>query len=702
MSMTDEHAEEFKNEVAVVCCRTEEGTILTAANLEDPSIFPDLVDSGLLTIPGDCLKVGQVIGAKLTKTIDSLTPLTPAIVEGAVVAQEKKVEELADGSEKAVLKNNKKAGEVITASDLENPMHFDKLQDSLLIKLDEKVLSRDVVIGAVLKVDAVALTPITSNMLEGFEEEEVLSKTDNTPVMSTIMNGGILKIKIAEGKGIDIEIPLNAFNQNGVQQVEAVKKSTVGMSVSKEVVPENKIPEVKFEDKIARKLVKKHFKIEEVKFGPDTKIEGTTLYIREDICTDAVKNSDLVTDIKVDIINPDKYNTYSETIMDVQPIATKEGDHKLGQGVTRVLDGVIIMVTGTDENGVQVGEFGSSEGILEENIMWGRPGAPDKGEIFIKTQVTIKAGTNMERPGPFAAHKATDVITQEIREALKKLDDSLVVNNEEFVQYRRTGRNKIVIVKEIMGQGAMHDNLILPVEPVGVLGGKPNVDLGNLPVVLSPLEVLDGGIHALTCIGPASKECSRHYYREPLVIQAMNDPEVDLCGVIFVGSPQINSEKFYVSERLGMTVETMDVAGAIVTTEGFGNNHIDFTSHIEQIGMRGIGVVGMSFCGVQGALVVGNKYTKYMVDNNKSEAGIENEVLSCNTLCKEDAIRALAMLKTAIAGEEVVAAERKWNPNVKENNLEAVEKTYEVSIDRVENENSIPVSEKRLEKYSTK
>ena len=49
-----------------------------------------------------------------------------------------------------------------------------------------------------------------------------------------------------------------------------------------------------------------------------------------------------------------------------------------------------MMVTGTDENGVQIGEFGSSEGILEENIMWGRPGAPDKGEIFIKTEVTIK------------------------------------------------------------------------------------------------------------------------------------------------------------------------------------------------------------------------------------------------------------------------------------------------------------------------
>ena len=111
-----------------------------------------------------------------------------------------------------------------------------------------------------------------------------------------------------------------------------------------------------------------------------------------------------------------------------------------------------MMVTGTDANGVQIGEFGSSEGYLDENIMWGRPGAPEEGEIFIKTEVVIKEGTNMERPGPLAAHTATDVITQEIRTALKKLDESLVVDTEEFNQYRRPGKKKVVIVKEIMGQ----------------------------------------------------------------------------------------------------------------------------------------------------------------------------------------------------------------------------------------------------------
>lgn len=703
MSMSAEHAEALKNESAVVCCRTEAGTILSADNLEDPEIFPDMVDSGLLTIPEECLKVGQIIGAKLLKTIDSLTPLTPDMVEGYKAlegAEEKKEEadttEVCCPEEKAVLKLNKKAGETITAEDLENPMYFEQLEDSLLVNLGDTVLIRAEAIGKTLKVDAPALTPVTGSILEGYEEEMIMA---NQPEVVTSQNGSVLRIKIAEGKGIDIEVPLTGLSPVAPMARPVAPVAVKAIETKTEVKAEAKVA---VEPKVVRTLTKKHFAIKEVKFGPETKIEGTTLYIRENVCEDAVKQSKIVKSIKLDIITPDKYNTYSETIMDVQPIATKEGEAKIGNGVTRVIDGAIMMVTGTDENGVQIGEFGSSEGILEENIMWGRPGAPDKGDIFIKTDVVISAGMNMERPGPLAAHTATDYITQEIRNALKELEESLVVDTEELVEYRRPGKRKVVLVKEIMGQGAMHDNLILPVEPVGVLGGKPNVDLGNVPIMLSPLEVLDGGIHALTCIGPASKECSRHYWREPLVTEALHDEEIDLAGVIFVGSPQINAEKFYVSERLGMMIEFMDVDGAIVTTEGFGNNHIDFSSHIEQIGMRGVPCVGMSFCAVQGALVVGNKHMKYMVDNNKSEGGIENEVLSCNTLCKEDAIRALSMVKSAIAGEDVKVAERKWNANVKENNLEACEKTIGEKIERLPNETTIPMSQKRLEKYSTK
>lgn len=616
MSITAETAKEHANDPAVLCCRAEEGITIQASNLEDPAIFDDLVDSGLLDLEG-ALTIEQVLGAKLTKTCDSLCPLTADVVEGAKAAAvpEKKAEQAAE------------------------------------------------------PVPAVPAVP-----------------------PAAAASGQVLRIHIGEGKDIDIELPVGLVNESAPLPA-AVPGGIPAPAVHTEA------PETK-EEKIVRTLTRKHYKITEVKRGPETKIEGTTLYIREGIEKECVDSQELVFDLKIDIITPEDYHTYSETIMDVQPIACKEGEDEVGSGTTRVLDGVIMMVTGTDANGVQIGEFGSSEGYLDENIMWNRPGAPDKGEIFIKTQVTIKEGTNMERPGPLAAHTATDHITQEIREALKELEnDSLVVDTETFEQVRRPGKKKVVIVKEIMGQGAMHDNLILPVEPVGVLGAKPNVDLGNVPVCVSPLEVLDGCIHALTCIGPASKEMSRHYWREPLVLEALHDPEVDLCGVIFVGSPQINSEKFYVSKRVGMMVEMMDADGAFVTTEGFGNNHIDFASHHEQIGMRGIPVVGMSFCAVQGALVVGNKYMTNMVDNNKSESGIENEVLACNTLCHEDAIRALAMLKNAMAGEEVKKAERKWNPNVKGTNVELISNVTGKPIELAENEQSLPMSQKRKEKY---
>ena len=124
MSISADEAQKFKDEVAVVCCRTEAGTIISADNLEDPNIFPDLVDSGLLSIPENAAKIGQVIGAKLLKTIDSLTPITPEIIEGMKVegTVDTNIEKLIDSDKKAVLKFNMKAGDVIKAADLENQL----------------------------------------------------------------------------------------------------------------------------------------------------------------------------------------------------------------------------------------------------------------------------------------------------------------------------------------------------------------------------------------------------------------------------------------------------------------------------------------------------------------------------------------------------------------------------------------------------
>ena len=92
MSISAEYAEEHKSSPAVLCCRAEEGVILSSHNLEDPEIFDDLVDQGLLKLDG-CLTIGDVLGAKLLKTCDSLTPLTKDLVELADKPEEAEKEE---------------------------------------------------------------------------------------------------------------------------------------------------------------------------------------------------------------------------------------------------------------------------------------------------------------------------------------------------------------------------------------------------------------------------------------------------------------------------------------------------------------------------------------------------------------------------------------------------------------------------------
>ena len=575
MSITRETLEKHLKDPAIFCCRRQKGLVISAADLEDPSLFDDMVEAGLLTLSPEGLRIEQVLGSTLLTDVEALTPITKEVLD--------KVNEVAEQEEKSP-----------------------------------------------------AQAP---------EEEET------KPLITTSIGGdGMIHIEIGKAEkieGLKLDVPVSVGTGEAFAPVIAPteeKKSLVG------------------EKKVIRTLVKKHLKITKVELGDTTSIKDGVITIDKHIVDKAVLEDPLCKSLALDVIYPDQRHQYTETIMDVCPIATKvEGE--LGEGVTKVADGVVFMLTGVDEDGVQVHEFGSSEGYLDEKMYFGHPGCADENDIIIRCHAVIQRLTGMTRPGPFAAHKCQDYIIQAIRNELKKYDGE-VVREEICEDVRRTGNPRVVLVKEIMGQGAMHDNVICPTEPCGILGGQKNVDCGNVPIMLTPNQVRDGSIHALTCIGPATKEMTRHYIREPLVEGLAADTELDLIGVVFVGSPQVNDEKLWVSERLGSLLESLDIDGCIITTEGFGNNHIDFIQHIGQAGKRGIPVVGVSFCAYQGQLVVGNEYATAMVEENMDKGGFENNVAGCSCVTKEVAARAIQMLKNKMAGVEIKPAPKKWNNDV--------------------------------------
>lgn len=146
-------------------------------------------------------------------------------------------------------------------------------------------------------------------------------------------------------------------------------------------------------------------------------------------------------------------------------------------------------------------------------------------------------------------------------------------------------------------------------------------------------------------VGPSTKETSLHHFRDPLLDIVSNDSDLDLMGVIVVGTPQDNEEKHFVTTRAAVWAEGMRADGVIVSTDGWGNTNVDFANCIGELGVRKIPVVGMSFVGTSAKFVVTNKYMDTIVDFNKSESGTETEIVGENNIEPIDCRKAVALLK---------------------------------------------------------
>ncbi|KSV58883.1 glycine/sarcosine/betaine reductase component B subunit [Acetivibrio ethanolgignens] len=146
-------------------------------------------------------------------------------------------------------------------------------------------------------------------------------------------------------------------------------------------------------------------------------------------------------------------------------------------------------------------------------------------------------------------------------------------------------------------------------------------------------------------IGPSTKETTLHHFRDPLLEVVSKDTDVDLMGIILVGSPDGNEEKMLVGTRAAVWAECMRADGVIFSCDGWGNSHVDYTNTMEQIGSRGIPATGITFNGNAAQFVVMNEYLEDVIDINKSATGDETNVLGENNMTERDCKLALAKLK---------------------------------------------------------
>lgn len=240
-----------------------------------------------------------------------------------------------------------------------------------------------------------------------------------------------------------------------------------------------------------KKLVIKSFHVQDVRFSPKPHFTDGTLGIPPEI----LRDDDLVKSTAVSIIQPGDPDKWVNTIMDIVPISSKVLG-RLGEGITHTFTGAYVMITGVDEDGRQMHEFGSSEGMLSQQLKRGRYGTPNDNDLIIHLDFLLKGGQVFDRCLTMAVFDTADGYVQELRKVLKDLDGTAADEKNEYYDKVAPGKLKVAMVKQVAGQGAMYDNMLFPEEPSGVKGISI-IDLMNMPVVLTPNEYRDGALRAM-------------------------------------------------------------------------------------------------------------------------------------------------------------------------------------------------------------
>lgn len=250
-------------------------------------------------------------------------------------------------------------------------------------------------------------------------------------------------------------------------------------------------------EKDLRRLVIKAYHVTEVLAGDENRVTvDGKMTVSSDVLEGILSKYPQLEKLDVQVIRPEAHDRWTNTIMDIIPISTKVLG-ALGEGITHTLTGVYVMLTGVDVNGKQAHEFGSSEGNLREKLYLNRAGTPGNGDFIVSFDVVLKAGMGQEREGVLAAHRACDEFIKIFREQMKKFRGEKCTERHEYHDVARPGKKRVLIIKQVAGQGAMYDTSLFAKEPSGTEAGHSIIDMGNMPVIVTPNEYRDGIIRSM-------------------------------------------------------------------------------------------------------------------------------------------------------------------------------------------------------------
>lgn len=335
------------------------------------------------------------------------------------------------------------------------------------------------------------------------------------------------------------------------------------------------------------KLEMGYFHITDVVFGSTSVLKDGVLIVDKSTVEKMVLEDENIASVHVDIAKPGE-SVRITPVKDVIEPRTKVGGKSgifpgvvspmdtVGSGKTYALKGMAVVTAGKI--------VGFQEGIID---MTG-PGAKyTPFSKLINLCVVCEPVEGAERHTyEHAVRMAGLKVATYIGDLSKELtpDETKVFETPAIMAGKEAFPNlpRVAYVQMLQSQGLLHDTYVYGADAKKIV-----------PTILYPTELMDGAIISGNCVSACDKNTTYHHLNNPVVedLYAAHGKTLNFVGVIITNETVYLADKQRSSDWTAKLCRMLDLDGAVISQEGFGNPDTDLIMNCKKIEAEGIKTV---------------------------------------------------------------------------------------------------------------
>ncbi len=329
--------------------------------------------------------------------------------------------------------------------------------------------------------------------------------------------------------------------------------------------------------------------INDIQFSKECKVEDGVLYVNADEVKEFVfQDGDVeacLASVVFDIAKPGESVRITPVKDVIEPRVKVEGKggvfpgviakvDAVGSGRTHVLRGMAVVTAGKI--------VGFQEGIIDMS----GPGADYTP--FSKLQNLVMVCTPADDIKPHDYERALRIAGLRAAAFIGELGRNIAVDEvQEFETFGiREGIEKyphlprVAYVHMLQSQGLLHDTYVYGLDAKH-----------SLTTILNPTETMDGAIISGNCVSACDKNTTYHHLNNPVVAElfAQHGKALNYVCNIITNETVYLADKERSSDWTAKLCRLLDLDGALISQEGFGNPDTDLimnTRKIEQLGIK--------------------------------------------------------------------------------------------------------------------